>query len=150
MGPKSVTPTVLAAAQAQTGEATTLAAVTGCTVKTTGIAGVGRTDTITYSPAGFDPVYATWDLTATSGGSGSSLQFSVTVAGTPAYGLVNPILVISGVTDSAAPTLVKIGSTTLVSGTGYYSSYDPVRQQLWLTLVKTFATGTASTVTVTL
>jgi hypothetical protein len=147
MGPKSTTPTILAAEQAQTGEATTLAAVAGCTVKTQGIAGVGRTDTITYSPAGYDPVYATWRLQATSS---SSLQFSLAVANTPAADLINPIVVIDGVTDASAPTLVKVGATTLTSGTEYYSSYDPVHQQLWLTLVHTFTRNTSSTMTVSL
>jgi len=140
VGQKSTTPTLVAAAQAQTVDNTSIVANSGVTVTASGVAGIGRSDTVNYSPAGFDPVYAVWRLKST----GGAANFHVQVSGTATQALTNPVFVISGVSDASAPTSVSVGGVALTanSNTGYYASYDPVNQQVWVTLMKSFAPTT--------
>src|SRR5690606_13295608 len=66
---------------------TILTASTG-TVVTSGPAGIGRSDTVTYAPAGYDHVYSTWNIRAN-----NNNQATFTL--NPTQGaLINPIVVI--------------------------------------------------------
>lgn len=103
------------------------------TVVTTGIAGVGRTDTITYSPVGYNPVYSTLDVTAN--GSGVAAVSLALGAKT----LVNPVLRV--LSKSSSPTEVKYDGTVQTAGTDYVASLDTTNSVLWLVLKKS-VTGT--------
>ncbi|MGC4117637.1 MAG: hypothetical protein QM765_24390 [Myxococcales bacterium] len=106
-------------------QATTLTATKG-TVATSGLAGAGRTDTMAWSPMGWNHVYGTWDVQ--SAGNAASLRFS-TGAGT----LRNPVVRLLGYSGTG-PTTVKLAGATLVQGTDWFASVDPAEQVLWLTL----------------
>ena len=114
------------AAQVEVVNQTSLSAVIG-SVRTTGPAGVGRSDTMTYSPAGYSPVYSTWELDA----AGNSVSLGLDVgSGT----LDRPTFVLHGWSSANPPTTVTLDGTTLTADTSYYASVRPGSQELWLTL----------------
>jgi hypothetical protein len=128
IGPHSAQPTLDLAEQVDRLSRATLTASEGA-VKTSGPAGVGRTDTLTYSPAGYSPVFATWEL--------SALSNRVTATLSPSGGpLQAPVFHVSGLT--AAPTAVTLNGTALPASQCFLS-YDAARGEAWLTLHGTVA-----------
>ncbi len=114
--------------QMETVQTVSLAASIG-TVATSGPAGVNRSDTIAYSPAGYDPVYGALVFNA----SGSNVTGTVSVgSGT----LKNPMFVIRNYTAGAFPTTVKFGGVTLTPGADYFASLRTAQSELWITLNK--------------
>jgi hypothetical protein len=110
----------------------TLAATRG-TIATDGIAGVGRTDRVTFSPAGFDPVYAAWTVDVAS--NAASIQID---AGAGA--LRAPVFELRGYDATTPPTSVTLGGRALVADTDYFATVDAANKRLWLT-VNTTLTG---------
>src|SRR5262249_50003838 len=113
-------------AQVETAQTLSLAATVGG-VTTVGQAGVGRPDSITYSPAGYDPVYGalTFDANA------NALDATVTVgAGT----LKKPLIVLHGYTARVYPATVKFGGATLTMDVDYFPSLRTDANELWITL----------------
>lgn len=122
--PRSAQPTL---AQAAAVERTLLGALTASegTVVTRGPAGVGRTDTAISAPAGYSPLYGTWELAAASG--------RVTATLDPRGGaLTAPVLHVLGFTASQ-PSAVTVDGVALAASS-YFASVDAARQELWLTL----------------
>jgi hypothetical protein len=115
-------------------QAATLTASVG-TVRTSGPAGVRRSDTITYDPPGWNPIHATWDVTA------SGNRAVVTLTGN----LASPTLVIHGYTAASAP-VVRRGATTLVADEDYFMSFDAAGDRVWITLAGTISGSTPLTV----
>ena len=122
------TPTATTAARVASALGTTLTATTG-TVRTSGAAGVGRSDTVAYSPAGYSPIFGTWELDAAATGA-----VDVTVDAASATYLENPTFVVHGWTSTAAPSSVTLDGTTLVAGQGYFASVRTGSSELWITL----------------
>lgn len=125
LGAHSDKPTVNTAMQAAAADETTLTATVG-TVLTQGPAGINRADTMYSGPAGYNPVYATWEVEADN--NQAKLQFRV--AGVP---LNKPILVIHNYFGDLVPNVVLDG-VTLANDTGFYASYRADHNELWLTL----------------
>lgn len=130
LDPHTGNPTQLIAQQAQLIDVTTLTADVG-TVLTSGPAGIARTggDTMTYSPAGYNPVYASWEANAAA--NKATLNFA-TGAGT----LKNPLVILHTYTGNAVPSTVTLNGVTLVHGIDYYASARAGAQELWITLNK--------------
>jgi hypothetical protein len=107
----------------------TLAAVTG-TVKTSGPAGVGNaaSATVTYTPAGYNGVYSTWELVA----AGNSIDATLT----PAAGksLDHPIFVVNGYTLGQLPTTISVGNGLATPDVDYFATLDTAQQRLWITV----------------
>jgi hypothetical protein len=125
------------AAQVREIEATQGATLTASrgTVSTQGPAGVARTDTIPYTPVGFDPIYAAWDAHAASGA--ATLVLSV-------FGgsLANPVFHLHDY-GAAAPSHMTLDGRPLTADSEYFASLDPATSSLWVTLNFT-VTGTAT------
>ena len=97
------------------------------TVVTSGPGGVGRSDNVPYSPAGYDPIYGTWLIAAASGS--ASFRFD------PGAGsLLNPIFRIQGWTSNSGPRHVQLAGAELSPYTDYFTTVDAAHQELWLTL----------------
>ena len=111
------------------------------TVATSGIAGIGRVDTQTYSRSGYNPMFATWEVTAA--GNAATVNWSTSGGDS----LKNPVLRVRAYTSATAPTSVTFNGTTLVSGTDVLMSVDTANSVLWLTLVRT-VTGVNNTLAV--
>ncbi|MFM7571637.1 MAG: hypothetical protein ACKO4S_00635, partial [Snowella sp.] len=139
LDPHTGNPTEAIALQAKTASLTTLTASVG-TVRTSGIAGVGRTDTVTYSPAGFSPIFGTWEVNAAAN---NNLTLSFAVSSTAPSTLDSPIIVVNNYTRTTAPTQVLFNGTVLVANSDYFVSLRPDQSQLWITLNKKLA-GTNS------
>ena len=107
------------------------------TIATSGIAGIGRIDTQTYSRPGYNPVYATWEATAV----GNAATVNWSTSGGDA--LKNPVLRLRGYTSATLPASVMFNGTTMVSGTDVLMSLDSVNNMLWLTLLRTVS-GTSN------
>jgi hypothetical protein len=105
-------------------QGTTMTASVG-TVVTTGPAGVGRTDTITYAPVGWDPRYATWNIKAEA----NKAAFSVTVA---QDALLDPIVVVQGFTGTTVPA-ITVDGVAAVADVDFLASVDGTGQMLWIT-----------------
>jgi len=132
LGPKtSVTSQV---AQQERVTAATITATRGSVV-TSGPGGVGRTDLVTYSPAGYDPLYGTFDLEAeaTTGAVVAAFDPRAKAIKFPAFRVLSYPLT----TD---PTGVRMGATNLVEGTDYAVSRDG--STLWFVLKKTVSAVT--------
>jgi hypothetical protein len=70
-------------------------------VVVSGPAGAGRTDVAAYSPAGYNPVYGAWVITAASRGASFQLD--------PGAGsLLNPVFRIQNWSSSSAPSRVQL------------------------------------------
>jgi hypothetical protein len=127
LGPHSQSPTLAMAEQAAVVEATTLSASLG-SVRTQGPAGVNRTDEMTYSPAGYNPVYGTWEATADAG------RATLTFAVGGAVPLRNPVIVLHGYVGNAVPRKVALNGVPLQHDVDFFASYRPGNNELWLTL----------------
>ncbi len=101
------------------------------TVAANGIAGIGRVYPQTYSRPGYNPVYATWEITA----AGNAATVNWSTSGVDA--LKNPVLRVRGYSSATAPTSVTFNGTTLISGTDVLMSLDAANNVLWLTLLRT-------------
>jgi hypothetical protein len=80
--------------------------------------------TVTYSPAGYDPIYGAWNLNAFNNETNATL--------TPAANLplLNPVFVLNGYTASQLPAAIS-------TGTNYFATIDPAHQRLWITVNRT-------------
>lgn len=107
----------------------TLVASTG-TVKTSGPAGVGNAanTNLTYTPAGYNPIYASWELAAAANSANAIL--------TPAIGkpLEHPIFIIDNYTSNQLPASISVGSGLTTAGVDYFASVDTNSQRLWITV----------------
>jgi hypothetical protein len=103
------------------------------TLATTGPTGVEGSGTQTYSRAGYNPVYATWDVNAS--GNAATINWAATAADT----LKNPVVRLLGYSLATAPTTVTFNGAPLVSGTDYLVSIDSGNATLWITLLRTIS-----------
>src|SRR5207249_1768830 len=81
---------------------------------------------LTYSPAGYNPVYATWEANAAN--NAATLSFSVGGA----VALKNPVIVLHGYTGNAVPGRVRLNGTDLTNNADFFVSL--IGTDLWLTL----------------
>jgi hypothetical protein len=127
LGPHSRTPTLEMARQAAVIDATVLSATIG-TVTTDGPAGVGRLDSMTFTPTGYNPTYATWDAVADNGS--ATLAFAIP-GDVP---LSNPVLVLHGYAPPFGQPTITLDDTLLQNDVDVFVSYRPDTQDLWLTV----------------
>jgi hypothetical protein len=106
-----------------------LSAATG-TVATNGPKGVGSaaTENVTYSPVGYNPIYATWEMTASNNAVNATLT-----PGTNAP-LDHPIFLIDDYTGTQLPTNVSVGAGLTNAGVNYFASVDTNALHLWVTV----------------
>jgi len=125
LGAHSTSPIEAQRSEIEVAQALTLTASVG-SVAANGPAGVNRPDTMSYSPAGFDPVYGA----LTFGAAGNALDANVAVgSGT----LRHPLIVVRGYTASGYPTL-KLNGQTLVMDQDWFPSLRAGSNELWITL----------------
>ncbi len=124
LGAHSTAPVEAQRSEIETRQTLSLGATIG-SVAASGPAGAGRSDTISYQPAGNDPVYGALTFIA----AGNALDANVAVgAGT----LRHPLIIVRGVT--AYPTTVKLNGSTLTADADYFASLRASPNELWLTL----------------
>ena len=121
--------------QMEAAQSTTLSASVG-TVVTSGPAGVGRSDPVTYVPTGWDHLYGAWAVDMA--GNAATLQLA-----TAGGSLVEPLFALRGYAAAAPPAHVRLAGMDLVADEDYFASVDPATKTLWLTLARTFS-GTVS------
>ncbi len=123
----SLSPVAGQMAEIETVQQTALSATVGSVV-TSGPAGIGRPDTVTYAPVGYNQIYSTWNVQAAAA---SAASFSLNVAqGT----LSNPVVVVHGYQSFVAPASIEVNGATWAADVDYFASVDPASNQLWLTL----------------
>jgi hypothetical protein len=132
----SLNPVADQVSEIETAQKTTLSATVG-TVVTSGPAGIGRSDSVTYAPAGYNQIYSTWNVRANNS---NQATFNINVA---QGALVNPVLVIHNYTAATAPLSILVNGVSKSADVGYFASVDPANQQLWLTLKGSFS-GTST------
>ena len=115
--------------QMENAAAASLTAATG-TVKTSGPVGVGNAAaaTITYTPAGYNPIYSTWEITAAGNAADATL--------TPAAGqaLDHPVFVVNGYTLAQLPASISVGAGLATPDLDYFLTLDTASQRLWITV----------------
>ncbi len=134
LDPHSKNPTGNMAAQARTISLTKLTASVG-TVRTKGIAGVGRTDLKAYSPAGYSPIFGTWEVNAAN--NRLTLSFAVPVSAPSTLNM--PVIVIHNYTGPASPAHVYLDGMALSANSGYFASLRPGVAELWITINRKLA-----------
>jgi hypothetical protein len=134
----SLNPVADQVSEIETVQKTSLSASVGSVV-TSGPAGIGRTDSVTYAPAGYNQIYSTWNVRANAS---NQATFNLNVAqGT----LSNPIVVIQNFTG-ATPATILINGATKTADVDYFASLDSANHQLWLTLKGSFSGSTSVSV----
>jgi hypothetical protein len=111
--------------QAEAAQSTSVSATIG-SVATSGPAGVNRSDTLTYTPSGYDPVYGAFTFNAAA----NQLDANINAGAT----LSKPLVIIRNYTAGAYPATVKFGGTTLTMDTDYFPSLRSDKNELWITL----------------
>ncbi len=134
LDPHSKNPTQNMARQAETVSLATLTANVG-TVRTQGIAGVGRTDLQPYSPIGFNPIYGTWEVDALN----NHVDVSFSVPTSAPTTLDMPIIVVHNYTDMASPAQILLDGAALAANSDYFISLRPSATELWITLNRKLA-----------
>jgi hypothetical protein len=130
LGLHSADAVAAAVEQVETMQTVSLTANVG-TVVAEGPAGIGRDDTMTYDPPGYDPVRGALAFAA----AGNALDANVAIgSGT----LENPLLVIHSF-DGDYPSLVRCNGAPLAADVDYYASLRPGEQELWITLNRDLA-----------
>ncbi len=125
LGTNSSDPVGQQVAQVEVVQNTTLTAALG-SVQITGPAGVNRPDSVTYSPAGWNHVYAAFALSAAA----NRLDANFNVG---AGALLNPLLIVSNWT-AGAPLSVRFNGALLSADVDYFASPRAAQNELWLTL----------------
>ena len=125
LGAHSSGPVETQVSQVEAAQSVTLTAATGSVVAG-GPAGINRSDTVSYSPPGYDPVYGALTFSAAA----NALDANVAVG---SGNLVNPLVVIGNYTSSTYP-VVKLGGIALVQDVDYFPSLRASANELWLTL----------------
>ncbi|GEM_PF-4959524 len=107
----------------------TFSAVAG-TILTSGPEGVGNPNTKTYSHVGYDDVYRTWEMTAST----NVAEFNFNLA---SFVYKSPVFVIKGFTASVKPDVVSntLLNVRLSEGSDYLCSLDDANDSLYLTLI---------------
>lgn len=124
LGPHSTGPVEAQRAEIEARQTVVLSASIG-SVATSGPAGPARSDTITYEPAGYDPVHGALTFNA----AGNMLDANIAVgSGT----LEHPMLIVRGL--NAYPATVLLNGTTLIADADYFASLRADTNELWLTL----------------
>ncbi len=95
-------------------------------VATVGAGGAGRTDAVLFTPAGYSPVYGTWDVDPDAN--------AATVTLTSATGLDHPILRLRNYMLTTVPAHVQRDGVELKADVDYFASVDVDGTQLWITL----------------
>ena len=129
LDPHSKNPTQNMAAQARTVSLTKLTASLGA-VRTAGSAGVARSDNRAYHPAGYSPIFGTWEVNAAN----NNVTLTFVVPATAPTTLDTPIIVIHGYSAPALPGQVVLDGALLKAGTDYFVSLRPDQSELWVTL----------------
>lgn len=118
-------------------QAASLTAAVG-TVVTSGPAGAGLTgviNNVTYTPAGYSPVFATWEVNA------SLNKASVTLSPAAGKPIENPIFVINNY-SVATLTSVKINGINATADVDYFATIDNANNKLWITLNRIVSAAT--------
>lgn len=111
----------VAAVEAATTRTTVTAAAGG--VRAAGHAGAGRVDTVSYEPAGYDPIYGVWRLDADASG-----RLAATFHVDAGAALEAPVVAVQGVAATARVLLQGAESAD-----GVHRSFDAATDTLWLT-----------------
>jgi len=126
LGPHSAGPVETQVSQVETVQSLSLSATIGSVV-TSGPAGVGRADSVTFAPAGHNHVYGALAFNARA--SDNRLDANLGVgSGT----LRKPLLIVGAYTGSWP--VVKLGGVTLAQDSDYYPSLRAASSELWITL----------------
>ena len=88
--------------------------------------GNAANSTITYSPSGYNPTYAAWEIEA----SGNAVTATLTPAAS--HPLSNPVFILDNYTKGSLPVTISVNGSTASSG--YYASVDTAGQRLWITV----------------
>jgi hypothetical protein len=138
LGTHSNDPVDAEVTQVEALQTVTLSATTG-SVATSGPSGVNRSgdpsDTVTYAPPGYDPVYGAMTFVATANALDANVQVG---SGT----LSNALVILRNYTSAAYPATVKLGGITLVMDTDYFPSLRASTSELWITFNSNFSGAT--------
>ena len=107
----------------------TLTASTG-TVAASGPAGVGNASstTISYSPQGYNPTYACWELRA------ANNQLKATLSPAQTTSLNHPVFLVNNYTAGQLPASLSVGTGLTTAGTDYFTTLDTANKCLWITV----------------
>ena len=133
LGTHSADPVDAAVSEMETMQTLVLSAAAGSVV-TSGPAGVNRSDTVNYAPAGYDQVYGTLVFAA----SGNALDATIGVGA--GRTLHRPIVVLRNFSGSSYPP-VRLDNTALTMDTDYFPSLRASAGELWITLNTDLAAG---------
>jgi hypothetical protein len=130
LGLHSSAATAAQVTQVENAMSSTMSASLGA-VTTNGAAGVGRSDTRTFQPAGYNRVYGTWEANA----AGGNATFTLNAAGS---GLLNPMFIVHNHAN-ALPASVTFDGSPLIADADYFATVDPANAdhadtRLWITV----------------
>jgi hypothetical protein len=128
--------------QAKTIDDTVLTVTGAANKKLSGAKGIGDSTLETYSPAGFNPVYSTWEADLTGAGV-VGLNWQVPAG----QSLLGPSIVLNNYAKAISPSSLSLNGTALVANQDYFASVIPSTQQLWITLKSNLSNSASLTIT---
>ena len=131
LDPHSANPTQSAAQQAETIGLTRLSASIG-SVRSAGPAGIGRSDSQTYAPAGYSPIFSTWEVDAAN----NALNLNFAVPATAPAPLDTPVIVVHNHSKALSLVQVSLDGVRLIADKDYFLSARPAQSELWMTLAR--------------
>jgi hypothetical protein len=133
LGTKSGEPVASKVSEVEGMQTVTSTATLG-SVATSGPAGIGRSDTMTYAPSGYDPIYGALTYAAT----GNALDVNLSIgSGT----LSHPLVVVRN-WSGGNPSSIRLDGVTLQAGTDAFVSVRPDASELWITIDRDFSSAT--------
>ena len=125
LGEKSAEPVAASVGGVETMQTVTTTTNIGA-VATSGPAGINRTDTTTYAPAGYDPVYGALTYEA----DGNVLDAAISVG---SGSLGRPLVIVRNWT-AGTPAMLTLDGQPLVADTDAFVSVRSDARELWITL----------------
>lgn len=113
-------------AETEAAQRVSLVASTGSVV-TQGPGGVGRTDLVPYQPAGYNPIFGTFELNAAS----NRVVFGFNVS---SGAISNPVIVVRGYSATTLPATIAVNGVTKFADIDYFASLDATSGALYVTL----------------
>lgn len=138
----SSSPTRILSDQAKTIDDTVFTVTGAANRKLSGAKGIADASLETYSPAGFNHVYSTWEADLT-GATAVVLNWQVPAG----QNLLGSSIVLNNYTKANSPSSLSLNGTVLIANQDYFASVIPSTKQLWITLKNNLSNSASLTIT---
>ncbi len=132
LGRTSMSPVAGQVSEVEAIQRVSLASAVG-SILTAGPAGVGRTDDAPYAPAGYSPIFGTFEVKADAS---SAALIGMNVS---SGAVSNPLIVVNEYRAQSYPATIRVNGATQYADIDYFPSLDAANMKLYLTFKGSFS-----------